>query len=74
MSVEELKILLEYYKVAAAGSTKPLQRGKDRNERSPEESSSPGGNSVQDAIEHKPFLRAIERIVLRIFGETLKPF
>lgn len=70
VSVEELKILLEFYKIAANGSKKPLNRGKQRNDESDEPASS--SNSVRDALEHKPMLRAIERIVLSNFNEQPK--
>lgn len=70
LSVEEQNILLEFYKIAANGSKKPLNRGKQRNDEQEETGSS--SNSVRDALEHKPFMRAIERVILSNYNETLK--
>jgi hypothetical protein len=64
---KRLKYLYKIYKAATNGSIKPVQRGKNRNDE-PEDHGG-AANTVRDALEHKPFLRELEKLILGIFNE-----
>lgn len=64
MNVEVLQVLCDFYKCALEGSVRPDSKP-----------NSTGNNTeriVRDAKENKPFIRAIERLVMAEFGVDLK--